>query len=104
MKKGKTKDKNSVAAEKTSARGQVVKLKPRSKARRFKLPPVKEYWDRSRQFVVEAVQELKRVTWPSRKETVGTTMVVLFLVIVISVYLGLVDLGLSRLVGLVVPR
>ncbi len=103
MKKGKTKNKDSMPAEKTPARGQVVRLKPR-KARRFRLPPVKEYWDRSRQFVVEAVQELRRVTWPSRKETVGTTAVVLLLVVVISVFLGLVDLGLSRLVGLVIPR
>ncbi len=84
-----------------SGRGQVVKLRPAGKARvnwSAKLPPVKGYITGAKQFVVEAWQELRKVTWPNRKETVGTTGVVLLLVIIISIYLGLVDLGLSRLV------
>jgi preprotein translocase subunit SecE len=80
--------------------GQVVKLKtgkPRATLV-SKLPPVKQYWLATKQFVVEAAQELKKVTWPNRKETLGATGVVLFLVVVISIFLGLVDFGLSRLV------
>jgi preprotein translocase subunit SecE len=41
---------------------------------------------------------MKKVTWPNRKEALGATGVVLFLVVVISIFLGLVDFGLSRLV------
>jgi preprotein translocase subunit SecE len=48
--------------------------------------------------VVEAWQELRKVTWPDRRETVGTTGVVLILVILLSIFLGLVDFGLARLV------
>jgi preprotein translocase subunit SecE len=84
-------------------RGQVVKLKP--KPRRswsLKLPPVLQYWRNSKQFVAEAWLELRKVTWPNRKETLGTTGVVLVLVILIAIYLGLVDFGLSNLVRYVV--
>ena len=54
--------------------------------------------DRIRQFLREVKIELKRVTWPSRKDTIGSTSVVLIVVIIIAVFLGLVDMGLSRLV------
>ena len=83
-----------------TSRGQVVKLKSaKSKtAAGAKLPSVTGWWRRASQFVAEAWQELKKVTWPGRRETLGTTMVVLILVVVIAAYLGLVDMGLSTLV------
>ncbi len=48
------------------------------------------------QFFEEAWQELKKVHWPSRKETYAATLVVIILVILVSVYLALVDLGLTK--------
>ena len=48
------------------------------------------------QFLKEAKTELKKVSWPSRKETVASTVVVLVLVMLAAIYLGLVDLGLSK--------
>jgi len=59
---------------------------------------IKEYWQIIRQFFREVRVELKKVTWPTRKETVASTSVVLVTVIIISFFLGLVDLGLSRLI------
>jgi preprotein translocase subunit SecE len=82
-------------------RGQVLKLKVKPR-RTLKLPPMAQYWAGIKQFMAEAVQELKKVTWPNRKETLGATGVVLILVIIIAVFLGLVDFGLSRLVRYVV--
>jgi preprotein translocase subunit SecE len=85
------------------ARAQVVKLKPKPKRSwSLKLPPVMQYWSNIKQFVTEAWQELRKVTWPNRKETLGATGVVLVLVILIAIFLGLVDFGLSRLVRYVV--
>ncbi|MDY7031929.1 MAG: preprotein translocase subunit SecE [Thermodesulfobacteriota bacterium] len=55
-------------------------------------------FDKITQFLREVRVELKKVTWPSRKETVGSTSVVLVVVIIIAVFLGLVDIGLSRLI------
>ena len=42
--------------------------------------------------------ELKKVTWPTRKETIASTSVVLITVFLVGFYLGVVDLGLSRLI------
>jgi preprotein translocase subunit SecE len=44
-----------------------------------------------RQFFREVRIELRKVTWPTRKETLASTSVVLILVVIVSVYLGLVD-------------
>lgn len=58
---------------------------------------------KSVQFLREVKIELKKVTWPSRKQTMGSTAVVIVLVIVISLFLGLVDLSLSSLIRAVLP-
>ena len=50
---------------------------------------------RSVQFVKEAWQELKKVHWPTRKETYQATMVVIVVVAVVAIYVGLVDFALS---------
>jgi preprotein translocase subunit SecE len=52
----------------------------------------------AKQFFREVKVELKKVTWPSRKETIASTSVVLITVILVAFYLGIVDLGLSRLI------
>ena len=48
-----------------------------------------------RTFANEAVAELKRVYWPTRKETTAFTWVVLIVVTFVSLYLGLVDYLIS---------
>ena len=53
------------------------------------------------QFLREVKVELKKVTWPSRKQTIGSTVVVLAIVMLISLFLGVVDIGLSSLIRVV---
>jgi preprotein translocase subunit SecE len=53
------------------------------------------------QFLREVKIELKKVTWPSRKQTIGSTAVVIVLVLIISLFLGFVDIGLSNLIRVV---
>jgi len=100
MKKTKTKPKATQKEGGEASRGQVVKLKQgKAKPGWFsKVPPIKQYWSQTKTFLVEAAQELKKVTWPNRKETLGTTGVVLVLVFFIAGYLGLVDFLLSHFV------
>jgi preprotein translocase subunit SecE len=62
---------------------------------------VKGVVDQSIQFLREVKVELKKVAWPSKKQTMGSTAVVLILVFIISAFLGIVDMGLSSLVRLV---
>ena len=52
----------------------------------------------ARSFLTEVRTELKKVTWPARKETVASTVVVIVIVLVACVYLGIVDMILSRLI------
>ena len=97
MGKIKTKPK---AAGVGGTRAQVVKLKPgKGKTSWFrKIPPIKSYAHNVKQFLSEVVGELRKVTWPNRKDTLGTTGVVLILVIILAAYLGLVDYILSHIV------
>jgi len=53
-------------------------------------------------FFVEAKDELGRVVWPTRKETIDTTWRLLILVIIAGIYLGLVDSILTRILGLII--
>ena len=56
---------------------------------------------RAVEFLKEVQIELKKVTWPTKKQTSGTTIVVVIFVFVVAAFLGLFDLGLSKLVQVV---
>jgi preprotein translocase subunit SecE len=56
------------------------------------------WWHGSRSFLVEVRNEMRRVTWPSRREVQATTIVVLLVAAFFGVYLFVVDLGLDWLV------
>ncbi|NWF54001.1 MAG: preprotein translocase subunit SecE [Syntrophaceae bacterium] len=59
---------------------------------------IKAFIRTAQQFFREVRVELKKVTWPTRKETIASTSVVLITVFLVAFYLGVVDLGLSRLI------
>ena len=58
----------------------------------------REKFESAKQFLREVRTELKKVTWPSKKDTLSGTFVVLVAVFVISFFLGIVDYGLSNLI------
>lgn len=76
----------------------------RSAAERQPPGKIRQLIDRAVQFLREVKVELKKVTWPSRKQTVGSTVVVIVLVLVISLFLGVVDVGLSSLIRVVLQQ
>jgi preprotein translocase subunit SecE len=47
------------------------------------------------QFLRDVQSELRKVTFPSRHETLASTAVVIVVVFVMATYLGLVDVGIS---------
>jgi len=57
-----------------------------------------DYINRLKIFLNEVKIEMKKVSWPTRKETMYTTSAVIISVFLISFFLGLVDLGLSKLI------
>jgi preprotein translocase SecE subunit len=48
--------------------------------------------------VAETVAELRRVTWPTRDETLRLTLMVLAVSAVIGAFLGVVDIAFARIV------
>jgi preprotein translocase subunit SecE len=56
------------------------------------------------EFMRDARTELRKVVWPTRKETTQTTMVVIGVVAVVAIFLWLVDGMLSWIVRLLLGR
>ena len=52
-------------------------------------------------FIKEARAELKKVTWPNRKELISSTVVVMITVVLVAIYLGVIDLFFSRIVTII---
>ena len=63
---------------------------------------VKIMIEKIKQFFREVKVETKKVVYPSREELIGSTWVVIVTVMVISLFLGVVDLGLTKLVGMAI--
>jgi preprotein translocase subunit SecE len=57
------------------------------------------WWGRSRRFLAEVRNEMGRVTWPNRKEVYATTIVVILTSILFGVYLWVIDLALTGIMG-----
>jgi preprotein translocase subunit SecE len=50
---------------------------------------------RATEFLANVKGELKKVTWPTRKDTYASTVVVILLVLFVAVFLWIVDSALS---------
>ncbi len=59
------------------------------------------FFQKAIEFLTEVKVELKKVTWPTRKQVTGTTIVVIIFVFVVAAFLGLFDFGLAKLVQVV---
>jgi preprotein translocase subunit SecE len=95
----------SVALGEGSAKASIKKkaLSPKRQAA-APLPATKpkdNIFTKAAQFLREVKVELKKVAWPSRKQTIGSTAVVIALVMIISIFLGVVDFGISSLIRIV---
>ena len=59
------------------------------------------FFQKAMEFLREVKVELKKVTWPTRKQTTGTNIVVIVFVFILATVLGFFDFGLSKLVQVV---
>ena len=55
-------------------------------------------------FLKESRQELKRVNWPSRQETIRLTLIVVGMSLVVAMFLGIIDFGLAEVLKKVIFR
>jgi preprotein translocase subunit SecE len=56
--------------------------------------------DKIKEFFREVKIETKKVVFPTKDELIGSTWVVIITVVIISMFLGIVDLSLTKLVGM----
>jgi len=54
------------------------------------------------QFFKEVRVELTKVVWPSRREALKITGIVIVFSLLVALFLGLIDYGLARLISLIV--
>jgi preprotein translocase subunit SecE len=52
-----------------------------------------------REFFQEVSVELKKVSWPTRQQTMNATVVVIVVSFIVAFFLGIVDVVLARIVG-----
>ena len=55
----------------------------------------------SRQYLGDVRTEFRKVTWPSQREYVGGTIGVVVIVAILTLVLGLIDMGLGRIMELI---
>ena len=51
-------------------------------------------------YIVESKAELKKVIWPTKKQTVNHTLMVIGVSLAVAAFLGAVDYGLNQLLEL----
>jgi preprotein translocase subunit SecE len=65
---------------------------------------IANWWSNARTFLTEVRNEMRRVTWPSRREVYATTMVVIITSAFFGLYLWVFDLAINWGVNWVFQR
>jgi preprotein translocase subunit SecE len=56
-------------------------------------------FEKIKKFLKEVKVELTKVTWPTPSELRATTTVVIITSFIMAVFIGIVDLGLAQIIG-----
>jgi preprotein translocase subunit SecE len=55
-------------------------------------------------FLGNIQDELKKVTWPTRKDVVKLTLVVIIISLIIGLYVGIIDVLLAKVLNILTQR
>lgn len=58
---------------------------------------IKKWWR-------ETIGELRKVAWPTRKEALRLTWIVIIVIVIMGTVLGALDFGFTKLIGLIVGK
>lgn len=58
----------------------------------------REKFEQVKEYFREVYLEAKRVTWPSKKDAIKGTYIVLITVVIAALFLGVVDIGLAKII------
>ena len=57
--------------------------------------------EKFKKFLKEVVAELRKVTWPTKEELIGSTIVTVVVSIVVAVFIGIVDRVLTIIIQMI---
>lgn len=57
---------------------------------------LKNIFNKINNFIKEAIAELKKVIWPTKKELKNSTIVVITTIIIVSIFIGLIDIFFTK--------
>jgi preprotein translocase subunit SecE len=61
---------------------------------------LKNFFNKISNFIKEAMAELKKVIWPTKKELKNSTVVVITTIVIASIFIGLVDIFFTKVLTL----
>lgn len=61
---------------------------------------LKNIYNKINNFIKEAIAELKKVIWPTKKDLKNSTIVVISTIIIASIFIGLVDIFFTKVLTL----
>ncbi|MEA2086993.1 MAG: preprotein translocase subunit SecE [Candidatus Caldatribacteriota bacterium] len=61
---------------------------------------LKKIFNNISNFLKEAIAELKKVIWPTRKDLKNSTIVVISTIIIASIFIGLIDIFFTKVLTL----
>ncbi len=64
----------------------------------------KEKQNKVAKYFKDSAEEFKKIKWPTRKETINQTILVIFICAFVAIFLGLLDFGLTRLVEWLISK
>ena len=57
--------------------------------------------DKIKKFLKEVLAELRKVTWPTKEELIGSTIVTVVVSLVVAVFIGIVDRVLTIIIQMI---
>jgi len=77
----------------------VEQVKPAPARTSERVEGIRGWWSNSHSFLTDVRNEMRRVTWPSRREVYATTVVVILVSVFFGVYLWGLDLALNAAIS-----
>jgi len=60
---------------------------------------MRDFFEKIQKYLREVWSELKKVSWPQKKEIIASTVVVILCTFIIAFFLGIVDVALQKVLG-----
>jgi preprotein translocase subunit SecE len=77
---------------------------PDLKSARQEMNFFQRFWFKIQRFFQETMSELRKVSWPTRKEAIRLTEIVIIVIFVMAIFLGGLDYIYSKIFGLILTR